>query len=101
MLSASVDYLPILIFNAVIDIEAGTVHGVIFWQYFRNQFWLIDSTAMLPAHFDFLQTDYIAALYRLADPFEVDVSIQAPTKLDIVTDDFHPLPLLLLSQGPA
>ena len=91
MLPASVNNFPILIFGAVIDIETGTKHAVIFRQYFRNCFGLVDVTASLPAHLDFLQTDDIGTLNRLADSHEVIVPIQAPTELNIVTDDVHPL----------
>jgi hypothetical protein len=100
MLSASVNYLPILIFNAVINIEAGTKNGVILWQYFRNQFRLIGPTASLPAYLDFLQAYYFRTFDRSADPFEVNVAIQTTTKLNIVTDDFHPFaPLLVRPWG--
>ena len=92
MLSASVYYLPILIFNAVVDIEAGTIHGVILWQYFSNQFRLIGPTASLPVHLDFLQAYYFRTFDRPAYPFEGNVAIRTPTKLNIVTDDFHLLP---------
>jgi hypothetical protein len=95
MLSAPVNYLPVHIFNAVIDIEAGTKNGVILWQYFRNQFRLIGPTASLPAHLDFLQAYYFRTFDRPADPFEINVAIQATTKLNIVTDDFHPFAPLL------
>jgi hypothetical protein len=94
---APVKHMPLLIFYAVIYIETGTKNGVILWQNFRNQFRLIDLSASLPTLFDFLQAYNIGTFYRQADPVEVNDSIQTPTELDIVTDDFHLLPPLLVA----